>query len=341
MSENLTQDNKKKDDLDFELKTSSDASAVLENQGLNKEPSTSQGNPSSIDHVNDGTTGPYDSLREYMAAIETNGNVLRIKKMDQDSYEITGLMYKLIDKYGWLGAPTLIIEKVKVDGNWMEGPVIVNQYGLAGHEAMAVGVSINEINDNQVDNFKKALNQVMSKGEIKLIQPIEITKEDAPSKEIILRGDEINVLNFPFLKSNPGDNGRFINTGNLVTIDPEQGRNVGTYRMQIKGPRKIGINPEKGQDGWKFLTGMKEKGEKVAQAAVVLGSDPIVFAMSSSKTARTGQDELEFAGGFKGSPIEVVKCEDSEIRVPANVEMIIEGEIPLDDMEEEGPFGEM
>jgi hypothetical protein len=46
----------------------------------------------------------------------------------------------------------------------MEGPVIVNQYGSAGHEAMAVGVSINEINDNQVDNFKKALNQVMSMG---------------------------------------------------------------------------------------------------------------------------------------------------------------------------------
>ncbi len=340
MSENSNQDNKKKDNLDFELKTSSDSSAMLENQGLGKESSTNEGSLNSI-HINDGTTGPYDSLREYMAAIETNGNVLRIKKMDQDSYEITGLMYKLVDKYGWLGAPTLIIEKVKVDGNWMEGPVIVNQYGLAGHEAMAVGVSINEINDNQVDNFKKALNQVTSKGEIKLIQPIEITKDDAPSKEIILRGDEINVLDFPFLKSNPGDNGRFINTGNLVTIDPEQGRNVGTYRMQIKGPRKIGINPEKGQDGWKFLTGMKEKGEKVAQAAVVLGTDPIVFAMSSSKTARTGQDELEFAGGFKGSPIEVVKCEDSEIRVPANVEMIIEGEIPLDDMEEEGPFGEM
>jgi 4-hydroxy-3-polyprenylbenzoate decarboxylase len=121
------------------------------------------------------------------------------------------------------------------------------------------------------------------------------------------------VLDFPFLKSNPGDNGRFINTGNLVTIDPEQGRNVGTYRMQIKGPRKIGINPEKGQDGWKFLTGMKEKGEKVAQAAVVLGSDPIVFAMSSSKTARTGQDELEFAGGFKGSQLRLLNAKTARL----------------------------
>ena len=63
--------------------------------------------------------------------------------------------------------------------------------------------------------------------------------------------------------------------------------------------------------------------------------------MSSSKTARTGQDELEIAGGFKGESIEVVKCENSDILVPANVEMIIEGEIPLNDFEPEGPFGEM
>ena len=116
------------------------------------------------------------------------------------------------------------------------------------------------------------------------------------------------------------------------------GRNVGTYRMQIKGPKKIGISPEKNQDGWKSL--MNTEGD-VAQAVVVLGTDPIVFAMSSSKTARTEQDELEIAGGFKGKPIEVVKCENSDILVPANVEMIIEGEIPLNDFEPEGPFGEM
>ena len=169
----------------------------------------------------------------------------------------------------------------------------------------------------------------------------EVKATDAPSKEIILKGDEIDILNFPFIQTNPADNGRFINTGNLITIDPDGGRNVGTYRMQIKGPRKIGISPEKNQDGWKALMAHKEKGASHANVAVVLGSDPIVFAMSSSKKARSGQDELEIAGGFKGESVEVVKCEDSDIMVPANVEMIIEGEIPLDDFEEEGPFGEM
>ena len=284
-------------------------------------------------------TGPYDSLRDFMEAIEAHGHVIRIEAIDQDAYELTGFMYKLIDKYGWLGAPSVIVEKVKISGEWVDGPIIINQYGMCAHEAMAVGVPLDEIEDGEhILNYKKALSKMMEVGDITPIETTEIDKKDAPSKEVILKEDEINILDFPFIQTNPGDNGRFINTGNLVTIDPEMGRNVGTYRMQIKGPRKIGISPEKNQDGWKSL--MNSEGD-AAQAVVVLGTDPIVFAMSSSKTARTGQDELEIAGGFKGKPIEVVKCENSDILVPANVEMIIEGEIPLNDLEPEGPFGEM
>lgn len=287
-------------------------------------------------------TGPYDSLRDYMEAIETHGNVIRIEAIDQDAYELTGFMYKLIDKHGWLGAPSVIVESVKISGEWIQGPIVINQYGMAAHEAMAIGVPLDDIEAGQhIQNYKKALKKMMDIGELSPIETKTIDQAAAPSKEVILKENEINILDFAFIQTNPGDNGRFINTGNLVTIDPETGRNVGTYRMQIKGPRKIGISPEKGQDGWKFLMNMKEKGEDVAQAAVVLGTDPIVFAMSSSKTARSGQDELEIAGGFKGKPVEVVKCENSDILVPANVEMIIEGEIPLNDLEKEGPFGEM
>jgi UbiD family decarboxylase len=77
------------------------------------------------------------------------------------------------------------------------------------------------------------------------------------------------------------------------------------------------------------------------KAAIVMGSDPITWAMSSSKVAPPGADELEFAGAFMGQPLEVVKCETSDILVPAHAEMVVEGEIPLTDMDEEGPFGEM
>ena len=40
-------------------------------------------------------TGPYDSLREYIEAIEEHGKLIRIDEIDQDAYELTGFMYKL------------------------------------------------------------------------------------------------------------------------------------------------------------------------------------------------------------------------------------------------------
>ena len=56
-------------------------------------------------------------------------------------------MYKLLDKHGWLGAPSVIVEKIKISGEWVDGPIIVNQYGMAGHEAMAIGVPLDEIEE--------------------------------------------------------------------------------------------------------------------------------------------------------------------------------------------------
>jgi UbiD family decarboxylase len=67
----------------------------------------------------------------------------------------------------------------------------------------------------------------------------------------------------------------------------------------------------------------------------------MTFCASSTKMAGYKEDELEFVGGLRGSALSVVKCETSEIRVPAESEIVIEGEIPLDAFEQEGPYGEM
>ena len=76
--------------------------------------------------------------------------------------------------------------------------------------------------------------------------------------------------------------------------DPELGRNVGTYRCQVKGKKKIGLNTEKGQHGWQFMVRAKRRGEKVKQVAIAIGTAPIIYAMSTTKLAGLGEDELEF-----------------------------------------------
>jgi UbiD family decarboxylase len=286
--------------------------------------------------------GPYESLRDYLGALEARGHVVHIAEVDQDTYEATGLIYRLIESCGWTGAPILIFDRIKVDGRWIDGPLVANLYGRWEYDALAFGCD--PAGRSAREAFRMALKQVISlageDGQWKTVEPRMISTSDAPCKEIVQIGEEVDILGFPFIQSNPADGGRYINTGNVVLEHPNYGRNVGTYRCQIKGPRKIAVNPLPNQHGWTFLTDMKDSGEPFAKAAVVLGADPIVFAMSSSKTARLGQDELALAGGFLGKSVEVVKCQTSDMLVPAHAEMIIEGEIPFD-LEPEGPFGEM
>ena len=288
-------------------------------------------------------TGPYDSLRDYIAALDARGRLLRIKEMDQDRYEATAFVYRMIENLGYYESPAILIERIKIGGKWMDGPIIANLYGGLDTEAMAYGVE--EISTNQDQMFraaqKKILSMVGDNGEWKRIKPVIVDAGNAPCKEIIVPEADVDIFRYPWLKNNPGDAGQYINSGGIVLEDPELGRNVGTYRCQVKTATKIGINPEPGQNGWNFLMGMRKQGKRVANAAVVLGVDPIVFAMSSTKVAGFGEDELEFAGGFKGKPVELVKCQTSDILVPANAELIIEGEIPLGDDEAEGPYAEM
>ena len=287
--------------------------------------------------------GPYASLREYLEALEKFGRVLHINEVDQDQYEATGFMYRLMEKYSAVEAPVVSFDRVKTQGQWMQGPVLGNLYGRWEFEALAMGIEPTS-NDPQ-KNYKLALQKVESlateKGTWKTIKPVAIANSEAPSKEIKYLGKDVDLLQFPFIKTNPADGGCYINTGNVILTDEKYGRNVGTYRCQVKDSSKISINPEKNQHGRNFLMEMRARGEKSAPAAIVLGSDPIVFALSSSKVSAMGEDELEIVGGFLGKPLEVVECETNGILVPAHVEMVIEGVIPLNSMEPEGPFGEM
>jgi len=288
-------------------------------------------------------TGPYDSVRDYIAALEARGRLLRIKEMDQDKYEATAFVYMMLDKLGIERSPGIFIEKVKINGKWMKGPVLGNIY--CGWDTAAMAYGVEKITDDQGEMYRAVVDRIASLAEKetvrwKKIEPVKIDKRNAPCKEVIIKGEDVDLYKFPWLKNNPGDAAQYINTGAVVMVDPELGRNVGTYRCQVKGKNKIGVNPETGQHGWRFMMRARGRGDKVMQAAVVLGVDPIVWSMSSSKLAEFGEDELALAGGFRDKPVEVVKCETSDLYVPAHAEIIIEGEMPME-TEDEGPYGEM
>src|SRR5262249_56761636 len=73
--------------------------------------------------------------------------------------------------------------------------------------------------------------------------------------------------------------------------------------------------------------------------AIGLGADPVV-PMAAVAPVPYGRDELGVAGALRGQPIELVRCLTVPLEVPGAAEIVIEGEILLNDLRDEGPFGE-
>jgi 4-hydroxy-3-polyprenylbenzoate decarboxylase len=289
---------------------------------------------------------PFDSFRDYIEAIEAYGLVFRVARIDQDAYELTALIYRLIDEYGWYEAPCIVAEEVKIDGKWVKGPVVVNHMGHWFTEGITFGVE--PVPNDGIATYRKTMEKLsgmLVKGEYPQIEPVEVDAREAPCKEIVLRGDDIDLTKFAYIKSNPADSRRYINTGSSFTDDPVIGKNFGTYRCELRGPRLLGFNPEPNQTAWRTLMAAKERGEKSVKVSIALGLDPITWTISGSRIvnrlSKEKFDELAIAGGMRGKPVKVVRSETNEHRVPANAEMIIEGEVPLNETMPEGPFGEM
>lgn len=292
---------------------------------------------------------PFDTLRDYVAALEANGLLLRIPEVDQDAYRATGLVYRANDLFGFTGVPALLVERVKIDGRWVKGPLLGLLQANLHTDAIVFGQPLVP-GDNKA-SYRRARAHLaellkQNKGNFPQIPPVTVPRERALCKQVVLRGDEIDLTKFAFIQTNPKDAGRYVNATSVFTHDPVLGDNFGTYRCQLKGPRLLGLNPEENQAGWKALMAARKRGEAFARVSIALGQDPLVWLISCSRVVpRFGDkpiDELAVAGGLRGKPLEVVKSETSDLLVPAHAEMIIEGEVPLQvPGQPEGPFGEM
>jgi 4-hydroxy-3-polyprenylbenzoate decarboxylase len=297
-------------------------------------------------------TAPFESYRDYITMLESRGLVLRFPRINQDEYEATALMYRFRDQHGMNGSPTMIMENILIDGKWIKGPLIINDNGHLYSECLAFGlepVDEGPLAKESFNSYRKARKYFLdilneNEGKYPTIPPVEVSAADAPCKEIVLRGDDIDLTVFPFIKCNPSDAGRYINTGVVITRDEKRGTNMGTYRCHLRGPREIGVNSEPGQTGNIQLNGMRLRGEKIAKVSIALSPDPYVWIVSGNRIVnrRAGPvDEFATSGGLAGRPLQLVKSETNDHMVPAQAEMIIEGEIPLDERRPEGPYGEM
>jgi 4-hydroxy-3-polyprenylbenzoate decarboxylase/2,5-furandicarboxylate decarboxylase 1 len=257
---------------------------------------------------------PFNDLREFVAFLESKGELIRTQKPVDAKFEISAYIRKTSDVQG----PALLFDNVK--GHTM--PVLGGVFATRKRAFLALETS----NEEYVYKFQKALDH--------LVAPKRVA--DAPCKEVVIRGKDVDLSQLPVPIFSEKDPAPFITLGLCISRDPKGGKNTSIYRLQLKGRNHLGIMAQ-------HLVRQLMEAESIGQGlpiAIAIGTDP-VLPLATQWMAPYGTDELSLAGALRGAPVEVVKAETVDLEVPATAEIIIEGMVLPNVREEEGPFGEV
>jgi 4-hydroxy-3-polyprenylbenzoate decarboxylase len=161
-----------------------------------------------------------------------------------------------------------------------------------------------------------------------------------PIFENVLRDGEVDLFKFPIPFVHEHDGGRYIGTEDVVVMkDPDSDWvNAGTYRIMAHGKDEAGVWISPGKHG-RLIREKYFKQGKPCPVLICCGQDPILFLCANAELPY-GTSELDYAGGQRGAPVEVVLSELYQLPMPAHAELVLEGEMYGDKPKLEGPFGE-
>ncbi|MFB7813547.1 UbiD family decarboxylase [Paenibacillus chitinolyticus] len=163
---------------------------------------------------------------------------------------------------------------------------------------------------------------------------------DAPCKANKLFGEEIDLTRLPVPYIHVGDGGRYLNTYGVMIVRSPDGSwvNWSITRVMLHDERTMAGVIVPTQHLGMIYEQWKEIGQPMPYA-LCLGADPGI-AMIAGYPLPDGTSEAELLGGWYGEPVEVVRCETNDLKVPATSEIVIEGVVSLQETVPEGPMGE-
>lgn len=257
--------------------------------------------------------GPVTSLRDWLDRLSATGRLAVMRPGIGLHFELAAVSKRLDGEKATVfpapdGHPVSVISGLVSDRGWM---------------AEAMGVEPSQV----LKRFQEAARNPV---------PWRETSA-APAQEVVHREVDLITL-LPSPTHNEFDSGAYITAGLLISRNPKTGiQNVAIHRLQVSGPDRLGalLLPRHTL----AYQQMAEDEEQDLPIAIVVGVDPLTL-LASQAIAPLDQDELEIAGALHGQPLDVVKCITSEVRVPAQAEIVIEGRLLARKREPEGPFGE-
>ena len=294
---------------------------------------------------------PYASLRDFIDRLEREGRLVRVTAPVSPVLEMTEIQTRLLAE----GGPAVLFENVVEEGGKAYGmPVLANLFGTV--ERVAWGMEREPAQLREVGETLAFLRQPEPPGglreawekwpllkQVMAMRPKTVSR--APCQEVVLQGADIDLSALPIQTCWPGEPAPLITWPLVVTQGPNpegdksDSFNLGIYRMQVTGRDRTLMRWLKHRGGAQHHARWKESRPEPLPAAAVIGADPGTIIAAVTPVPDT-LSEYHFAGLLRGEKVELVDCKTVPLKVPATAEIVLEGEVSLEDYRDEGPYGD-
>ncbi len=285
----------------------------------------------------------YRDLRDFVEALEAEGDLKRIHQTIDPHLEIT----EVADRVLRSGGPALLFEHPGDSAM----PLLANLFGTEQRVAAALGEeqasALREVGrllaflkePEPPKGFKAAMKTLPIYRKVLDMAPKRVKKPLC--QQNVLRDEEVDLGMLPVQTCWPGDAGPLITWGLVTTRGPGKERqNLGIYRMQVIGRNRVIMRWLSHRGGaLDFREWQQQDPGEPFPVAVTLGCDPATI-LAAVTPVPDSLSEYAFAGLLRGSKTELARCLLSDLDVPARAEIILEGHIHPDDEADEGPFGD-
>jgi len=260
----------------------------------------------------------FEDLRGFLTHLESQGQLVRVKDAVDVKYEIAAGMRKTSDIEG----PALLFENIKGYPGWR---VLGGLFATRKLVALGLGVP----QEQMLERYLTLEDQ--------RIAPELVTT--GPVKEIKWIGSQIDLSKIPIVTHAGKDCGPYVTIGVQIGKDTDSGiRNLSIHRMLLLGKDRLSLWAPADHHLGRMILKAEEKGRGL-EVATAVGVDPAIIVGSQSKVPY-GIDEFHVAGGLRGAPVKLIKCETIDVEVPAFAEVVIEGVTVPGERVADGPYGE-
>jgi 2,5-furandicarboxylate decarboxylase 1 len=272
------------------------------------------------------------ALREFLTLLEERypDQLVRVpREVNPANFDVTAILQHLENRDRY---PLVWFEQPRnLHGEVARFPLISNVYATRERCAIALGL--------EPTDAMLGLSLEYGRREERSLPPQIVSSDEAPVKEWVQAGEAADLRQFPLVWHHEMDPAPYIDMA-VSMRDPDSGAyNVAFLRTMYKGPRRLGLHMSP-RHNWQIARKHERLGEPTPCVLVV--SHHPAFYLGALNVSPFGRDDYGVVGSLMDEPLRLVPSETwgDRFMVPADADLVIEGEVPPNVREVEGPFGE-